>query len=53
MMQAHNLEVTRTGQKPAYKNEWPDAIKNEPSMIDYILLTILPLFGVGLLIAIL
>lgn len=27
-MAAHNLEVTRKGQRPAYPNTWPDGTKN-------------------------
>lgn len=50
MMAAHNLEVKWTGQRPAYKNEWPDAIKKEPTMFDYILFAALPLLGIALLI---
>lgn len=48
-MAAHDLSVKWKGQRPAFKNEWPDAIKTKATMIDYILFAAIFLFGVGML----
>lgn len=54
-MATHNVQFQHPfvkHQRLAFKNEWPDAIKPNTTMIDYILFAAIFLFGVGMLLTI-